>query len=191
MKKSDFLWMALLPVLTLATCADDESGGKKDSDYLKKPEKATVATVNTDHLICPQVAVLQEAQAIHDYGGDKSDEPGQYAAAARMNKIEGDCGYTEKGIDISFTLHMTAVRGKRPGTSKFAFPYFVAIVDPADNVTRRTLMIAHFHFENGEKNTVNDEPLHVFVPLAKEVVQSGPDYRVLVGFKLPENQIAN
>jgi hypothetical protein len=187
MKKAALLWIAFAPFLALAACSSTDDG----VDKIKagdKPEKAKIKEINTDNLICPQVAILREAQKVYDFAGENPD-PAQFVALAQMKSVEGDCGYKEGGIDISFKIHMSSTRGKRLGGGQIDFPYFVAIIDPAENIVRRQVVTAHFQFEGSDRNADHDEALHVFVPVAKENIQSGPDYRVLVAFKLPANQM--
>jgi hypothetical protein len=174
-----FLWMALVPVLALGACASDKSDKPKEE---KKADKPAAEKLSTDNLICPQVAIVQEAQDVQDYGGEKPD-PSQLVGVAHMQAIEGDCGYLEKGIDISFALHMAAQRGNRLGGSQASFPYFIAIVDPSDAIVTQQMMTAHFEFTGMGRRAEADEPLHVFIPLSKEALQAGPNYRVLVGFR--------
>jgi hypothetical protein len=142
--------------------------------------------VRTDNLICPQVAVLREADEEFDYGGEKPN-PGQLVAKARLGKITGDCAYRKKegsetGIDISFKLEALAMRGPRLGGDQVSFPYFLAVVDPSDVVLSRQLMTAQFHFSGDNKVAELAEPLHVFIPLPIKDLPSGPHYRVLIGF---------
>lgn len=181
MKK--FALLAL--VLTLAACAGDDK-----PDEAKKAEneaKTAAPKIKTDDLICPQVAILQEAEEISDYGGEEPD-PSQLVAKARMVSIAGDCSYRKDGIDISFSLHLTARRGPRLGGEQVSFPYFVAIVDPAENIPSRQVVTAQFKFSGLDKTAEDDEALHVFIPLPQKDQLSGPNYRVLTGFQLPKSR---
>jgi hypothetical protein len=142
--------------------------------------------VRTDNLICPQVAILREAEEEFDYGGEKPN-PGQLVAKARLRKIGGNCAYRkregrETGIDIAFKLEVAAARGPRLGGDQVSFPYFLAVVDPSDTVLSRQVMTAQFDFSGGKKVTDTVEPLHVFIPLPVKDLPSGPHYRVLIGF---------
>ena len=186
MKKFGVTGMMLLSLLALAACGSDGDKKAKADESADKPKKEEI---KTDDLICPQVAILQEAQDIQDYGGEKPD-PAQAVAAAHMVKIDGDCAYhkdekkkAKNGIDISFTLHLDAWRGPRLGGNDTSFPYFVALVDPSENILSRQILTAHFTFSGADKKTADEEKLHIFIPLSAEEMQAGPDYRVLVGFK--------
>jgi hypothetical protein len=100
-----------------------------------------------------------------------------------MKSITGDCSYHKDGIDIAFTLHMASRKGPRLGGDQVSFPYFIVIVDPAENILSRQVMTAHFKFSGLDKVSVDEEPLHVFIPLSQTAMLAGPDYRVFVGFK--------
>jgi hypothetical protein len=188
MKKNNNLWLALIPVLTLAACASDKADKPKEEE----PKPAKEAPFKADNLICPQVAILQAAQDVRDYGRE-TPAPSELVASAHMKRIEGDCGYkTDKnhsGIDINFTLHMNASKGPRLGGVQTSFPYFIAIIDPSDAIVSRQTVTASFSFSGLDKKADLDEPLHVFIPLSEQAMQAGPDYRVLVGFQLPKDQV--
>jgi hypothetical protein len=178
----------LFVLLALVACASDDGKSEKPKD-----EPPAKAGLKTDNLICPQVAILQEAQEAFDYGGEKPD-PSQLVAKARMKSIDGDCAYrTDKekgmGIDITFTLHEVAARGPRLGGSQISFPYFIAVVDPSENILNRQTVTAQFKFSGDSKVVEIDEPLHVFIPLSESALPAGPDYRVLIGFKMPKDQM--
>jgi hypothetical protein len=176
----------LLVFMVLAACADSDKAGTPKEAPPPKP-----AEIKTEGLICPQVAILREAEEQFDYGGDKPDAS-QLVAKARLRKVEGDCGYRndkekETGVDISFTLQALAARGPRLGGNQVNFPYFIAVVDPADSVLSRQVMTAQFKFSDDKKVAELYEPLHVFIPVPLKSLPSGPDYRVLIGFLKAEH----
>jgi len=171
-------YLLLLAVLTVAACVSDDD----KSDASKHDKKTDQAKVKTDDLICPQVAILSEVQEKFDYGGEKPD-PSQLVASAKMKSVEGDCAYQATGIDIAYTIHMVAKRGPHLGGDQASFPYFVAIIDPADNIISRQVITATFKFSGADKIAADDEALHVFIPLAQAAQEAGPAYRVLAGFE--------
>ncbi len=167
--------------LALAACASDEE--KPEAE----PEAPPKAEIKTKNLICPQVAVVKEADEAVDYANGEAD-PAKLIAKARLTGIEGDCGYRtgdadESGIDISFTLKSMAMRGpKLPESNKVSFPFFVAVLDPSDNIVTRQTLSAGYRFPGDDKLREQSEQLHVFIPMPEEKLIAGPDYRVLVGF---------
>jgi hypothetical protein len=167
-------------LLALTSCADGED--KPVAPHEEPAAKVAAPKVKTADLICPQTAILRQAEKVSDYGGEAPD-PSQVVAEARMTHIEGDCAYRKDGIDIAFALHMQAARGKRLGGSQTSFPIFVAVVDPADTVLNQQVITAQFEFSGAKRVAELDQNLHVFIPLAESALQAGPDYRVLVGFQ--------
>ena len=100
----------LLLAMTLAACAD--SGDKPVAPKDEVSAKPAKQQSKTENLICPQTAILEQAEKMFDYGGETPD-PSQLVAEARMTAVKGDCAYRKDGIDIAFTLHMQAARGKK------------------------------------------------------------------------------
>jgi hypothetical protein len=174
-------------LLALTACGSDDTSGDKsiDKDKEAKSSSSKDKIDPSKNLICPQVAILQAGEEVFDYGGEKPD-PSQLVAKARMRSIAGDCGYLPNGIDIAFTLHMGAKRGPRLGSGQVSFPYFIAIVDPAENVISRQIVTAQFSFADLDKTAERDDPLHVFIPLSEQSIPAGPAYRVLIGFQKPK-----
>ncbi len=165
--------------LALLGCADGE---EKELDSTPPPQ----AEIRTERLICPQVAILREAESVVDYGGEQASED-QVVAKARLAKIDGDCAYRKdedkpSGIDIQFKLKATALRGPRLGGDSVSFPYFIAVVDPSDKVLSREVVTAKFRFSGSDAGAEIDESLHVFIPMPVMALNAGPDYRVLTGF---------
>jgi hypothetical protein len=176
---------ALVLLLALAACAGSDKPEESKKEVAET--KPAAQKIKTDNLICPQVAILQEAEEVSDYGGEEPD-PAQLVAKARMKSIDGDCGYRKDGIDITFTLHMAAARGPRLGGAQVSLPYFIVVVDPAENILNRQIVTASFQFTGSAAIIDSLEPLHVFIPLPETALQAGPYYRVLVGFQLPKNK---
>lgn len=171
--------------LLLAACAEGEKP-KPEKDI---PAPPSTSAVRVEKLICPQVAILREAQETFEYGV-AATEPANLIAKARMDRISGDCAYRDgdkkgkgSGIDISFEVHGVAERGAGLKDGSVKLPYFIAIVDPADNILARQLLDRTVDFKAAKSTVVWSEPVHVFVPVQKDALISGPDYRVLVGFK--------
>lgn len=163
MKKSAAL--LFLPFL-LAGCASSDEGPKIPRS-------------------CPQVAIVRDLERVLDHGQDKP-VPETFVAGALMRGLDGSCSYKKDGVDISFDLDLAAEKGPRLGGSQIGFPYFVSLVDPDDKIVSKEIMTANFEFPKGGSFVKKAEPIHVFVPLAKDENAAG--YRVLIGFQLTESQ---
>ena len=180
MKPARFLLFAA--VLAIAACSSD-SDKKKDADKTEEPKKAEAPTP-----ICPQVAIVRALETLRDYGHEKPD-PKELVAAARMLNVQGNCAYLPNGIDIKFKLNMQAFRGPRLGGLHTGFPFFVAVVDPDGAVLNKNQLTVDFGFSSEDPLANDEENLHVFIPLAKAAQSAGPNYQVLTGFQLTEEQL--
>lgn len=192
-------WLLILAAcltLGLAACGSDKSD-KPDSDADKSSDSAEnhndkAAKVDDDKSkftpICPQVAIVAPLDHIRDYG-DEKPEPSQLVAEAKLIDLQGTCAYQDDGIDVTYDLNMAARRGPRLGGLHTSFPFFTAVVDPDGNILNKEPMTAEFSFASDEQISRRAESLHVFIPLAKEDQVDGPNYRVLMGFQVPDGQL--
>ncbi|MFA4993757.1 MAG: hypothetical protein WC521_00405 [Bdellovibrionales bacterium] len=171
---------SLLILLALVACSSNKKPEVSEEISMPEPE------IRTDNLICPQVAILRQADEEFDYGGEKPDVT-QFVAKASLKQIKGDCAYRKDeddptGIDISFKVRVSAMKGPRLGGNQISFPYFIAVVDPSDAVLQRQVLTAQFRFTGDSKVAEIEEPLHVFIPVSAKNLITGPSYRVLIGF---------
>jgi hypothetical protein len=186
------LFLSLMLLTSVVACSSDQEKADeaKEQAMNEKKEADAKAAAQTykPKLICPQVAIVRTLGTVRDFGNEKP-EPAQLVAAARMESLAGNCGYQDTGIDIAFTLTFKAAKGPRLGGNKADFPFFVAVVDPSGAILNKDQMTEEFKFKSDEKIADTSEDLHVFIPLPKDKSSTGPDYRVLAGFQLTEDQL--
>lgn len=177
--KKRLILSSLLCFLFLTACADSDQKSEPDPDVVKAPIP-----------ICPQVAIIRDLQNVADYGNEAPD-PSQLVFRAHLKSLEGDCAYIKDkaGVDIGFSLNFVAARGPRLGGLHTSIPYFIALVDPDDKIITKMQMTKEFGFSSSEKITEDSEDLHVFIPITKDKWALGPNYRVLIGFQLNEEQV--
>jgi len=165
MTRTPMIYLLLLG-FSLVGCAGGETAGKS------KP-------------LCPQVAIIRSLEKAEDYANEAPD-PANLVAVAAMNRVEGVCKYEDEGADIDFILSLAAEKGPRLGEGRATFPFFVSLVMPDDSVRAKEIMTAAFAFDGEAKGARLDQPLHVFIPLAKG--EDAASMRVLMGFQLTEQQ---
>jgi hypothetical protein len=178
--------------LFTGACSKDTQQSQEEEEQERQDKEAAEAKAATEtwhpKLICPQVAIIHELDTIRDYGGAQPASS-QLSAASRMQTISGDCGYQDDGIDIAFELDFVAARGPHLSGNRVQFPFFVAVVDPDGNILNKNMMTEEFHFKGDDKTTERSDNLHVFIPMPKDKHPAGPNYRVLAGFQLSEDQL--
>lgn len=191
MRERHPLWSTLLVVmasLLLVSCGSDEPAKQ---DEAKAEEKAAEHKDAASSLtpICPQVAVVRGLDVVRDYGGENPD-PKQLVTAAKLLGIEGDCEYTDEGVDVAFHLNMAALRGPRLGGLQTSFPVFIAVLDPGGDVLNKNQITVGFSFASDSETVNRAEALHVFIPLPRDKRVTGPSYKILSGFQLTPTQEA-
>lgn len=184
------LLAAGLVVLSLGACgSDSDDKDKPDMQDDKQAEHHQADALPKKEIlpICPQVAIVRTLDVLRDYGGEKPD-PSELVFSATMLGVDGECEYTDTGVDMTYTLSLAAERGPRLGGKTMGAPYFVALVAPDGKIISKDRMTATFSFDG---NRVADvaEPLHVFLPLPKDKRDTGPNYQVLMGFQLTDEQL--
>jgi hypothetical protein len=188
------LAFACLLNFTVACSKDTQQAQEEEEEEQQRQEKEAAeakSAVETWHpkLICPQVAIVHELDTIRDYGGAQQPAANQLVAASRMQSVSGDCGYQDDGIDIAFELDFTAARGAHLSGRNVEFPFFVAVIDPDGHILNKNQMTEKFHFKDEDKTAERSDNLHVFIPMPKDQHKAGPNYRVLTGFQLTEDQL--
>ena len=186
-----FALLAFALALPLVSCGSSDDSAKPDAEKSKesekdKPPQAKMAKVDP---ICPQVAVVRSLETFRDFGHE-TPAANQLVSAAKLTGIEGDCSYTDEGIDVAFNVNIVAKRGPRLGGRHVTYPYFVAVVDPDGKILNKNQMAAEINFASDEQTANDAEALHVFIPLTKKKRSNGPYYRVLAGFQLSPEQEA-
>lgn len=189
------VFLVLVVSFALTACGSDDDAkpdaDKQETSKADKDEQKLAALkepkIKAPEPICPQVAVVRGLDLVKDYGNE-SPAPDQLVSAGKMTKIEGDCAYTDEGVDVKFTANMAMKRGPRLGGSHVSFPIFVAVLDPAGTVLNKNQMTVEVSFSSDETVTFHAEPLHVFIPLTKAQKTLGPNYKVLAGFQLSPAQ---
>ncbi|MCL2474090.1 MAG: hypothetical protein FWF23_04225 [Alphaproteobacteria bacterium] len=175
----------LFVLVVLSACSSSTSSLQEN-----KPE------IKLNNLICPQVAILREAKEALYYGNERitgaiSDSESQpLLLKARMFKIDGSCRYDkdgkDSGADIDFTITSAAVREKAGASQKFSLSYFVAVVDPVDEIIFRRLEKVTYKFSSKDRVTEAEDRIKLFIPIPEEKLAVGPGYRVLVGYKVEQ-----
>jgi len=185
------LFLLFPMVAMLAACGHDDPEQEKEKETNKAANKE-IQKEDERLPICPQTAIVRELDEIRDYGRENPIDE-QLVAKATMHSVDGTCEYRdtkkEHGINILFDLSMIAMRGPRLGGLRTTFPYFVAVVDPSGNVLNKNEMRADIHFSSNNEPANVEQSLHVFIPLDKKSWSTGPQYQVLMGWQLTQEQV--
>lgn len=154
-------------VVSLAACANNSD--------VRTPDGAAFT--------CPQVAVVRNLATMSDYGREEAKAE-NLVAKADFGTVAGGCSVEENGIDIRFTVSMSAVRGARLGGDRASFPFFVAVVSPEGKVISKEPMTAEFDFAGGKNAALRTEKLRVHLPSKPQEQAASQQLRVLLGWQV-------
>jgi len=135
---------------------------------------------------CPQTGVLADATYIPIFTGNGIAD---VAALGKLGDITGGCDFDKAGIaalDIKVTF---LARKTKPelDIKKQAFPYFIAILSPDQQILQRQNFSTKVDFDNtGYGVTIEEHELKIPVPSR----EAASGYKVVVGYELSPDQLA-
>ena len=136
---------------------------------------------------CPQINRVGEASRLTRFvpgGHDLTD----VSFEAVVGKVSGSCSDDSGTIDVQMTAEFVASRGPADKTRKAPFNYFVAIVDPNDNILAREQFDTGIDFPGNQTRNSIKEELEQTIPLPQG--RQGSDYRIFIGFVLTPEEVA-
>jgi hypothetical protein len=149
-----------------------------------------VFTVPVESPACPRVAVLADAARIVKFRPGPGRDLTDVLYEGQFRDVTGTCAYDMKRshIDLEFSVDIEVVRGPADATRQVRIEYFVAVVDPNQNILGKEKFTAAFRFEGNANRAVITEDVNPRLPL--QDVKLGPGYAVLVGFQLTADELA-
>ncbi len=144
---------------------------------------------------CPSVTIVGDLESISEFTdmGRPSEET--LVSEATMNVGKTSCVYSPQNnsVAVQVTVNIDSELGPRSKIYKgdqpnFAYPYFIAVTDPGDNIIAKEVFAASIAYESEDEELTHEETLRQIIPL--EDIARGPDYDVLIGFQLTESQLA-
>jgi hypothetical protein len=136
-------------------------------------------------MFCPQVAVLQQAQTLTAFLPGHSDVASQ-VTTAQITGVAGSCALDDNNhLIVKFQAGFTASNGPANNGNTLTLPYFVAIANGEDIVSKTDYTIT-LPFE-GNSSTAQATSKPVKVDLSNE--HASKNIQILVGFELTQDQL--
>lgn len=137
---------------------------------------------------CPDTGLVLGAAQLYDFkaGADKI-EPNRIIAASLEN-YRGACRYDGGQMDFELEVDFSAWRGAMgTGLDRGQFPYFIAVLDPSENVLQRQGFSTTVPLDKTGAG-LKTEKHRLRLPLADAAAAAG--YKVVIGFELTPEQLA-
>jgi len=98
------------------------------------------------------------------------------------------CKYDPKGVTVDLQVAIAGGRGPADRSRIADFDYFVAIIDPQQNIVQKQPFRVRFEFTDNRMRLGMIEELEPRVPLSDAF--EGPKYQLMVGFQLTPDELA-
>lgn len=136
---------------------------------------------------CPRVAIVRDAAMATQFRAGSGRDPSDVVSRAQLANITGGCEYGREGVTVNVDLALVAERGPAMQGAQGSYQYFVAIVDPQEQVVAKREFPTTVDFPGNATRSGSKEELQQFVPLPKG--QGARDWQVLIGFQLTPDQL--
>lgn len=144
-----------LLALSLAACG----GGTPEASYF-----------------CPEPFTVQDAGRLTHFKDGPGRDPRDIAYEASIVGAATKCSLSRNQIDVSLFLRISVSAGPSVGAGRTSIPYFVRVLDSANNVVQSQEFNADFRLTSGNPRGSSQEELTLAVPRAG-------GYRIAVGLK--------
>lgn len=149
-----------------------------------------IFTTPADSPACPRVAVLADAARIVKFKPGQGRDLTDVLYEGQFRDVNGTCAYDMRRghVDLDFSVDIEIARGPAETTRQVSIQYFVAVVDPNQNILGKEKFTSTFRFEGNANRAVITEDVSPRLPL--QDVKLGPGYTVLLGFQLSAEELA-
>jgi hypothetical protein len=137
---------------------------------------------------CPQGIVPADSATVTRFRDGPGRDLTDVIAEGEIVNILVQCRYDKRGVTVDLQVAIAANRGPADRSRVAEFDYFVALVDPEQNILAKEPFRVKFEFRDNRTRLGLVEELEPRLPLAD--VMKGPEYRVLVGFQLTPEELA-
>lgn len=136
---------------------------------------------------CPDVRQVSKLNQMTQYRDGPGRDLTDVVLETRFGEMSGACEYDENSVEVDLLVAIEAARGPANVERTGRFDYFVAITDPQGKVLNKRIFPVELSFERNQNRIRVVEELTQRIPLSN--LRAGPDYRILLGFQIAEDQL--
>ena len=125
---------------------------------------------------CPQPFTVQDAGRLTHLKDGPGRDPRDIAYEASIVGSATKCSLSRNRVDVTLFLRISVSAGPSAGAGRTSVPYFVRVLDSANNVVQSQDFNADFRLTSGNPRGSSQEELTFVVP-----VEGG--YRIAVGLR--------
>jgi len=141
----------------------------------------------TEELPCPDTGLILAASKLTSFNAATAREEDMLVDAT-LGNYRGACRMRQDNLEFMLEVDIAARRGDAGKDLKRAkFPYFIAILDPAENVLQRQGFSTTVSFDNNGSGVTTEK--HI-LRLSLEDKKTVRQHKVVIGFELTPEQLA-
>lgn len=125
---------------------------------------------------CPQPFTVQDAERLTHFKEGAGRDPRDIAYEASIIGSGTKCSLSRNRVDVTLFMRISVSAGPSASTGRTSVPYFVRVLDSANNVVQSQDFNADFRLTSGNPRGSSQEELTFVVP-----VEGG--YRIAVGLR--------
>ena len=137
---------------------------------------------------CPGGVIPSDASKITRFRDGTGRDLTDVIAEGTIQDILVQCKYAKKLVDVDLQIAIVAARGPADRSRVAEFEYFVAIVDPQQNIIAKQPFTIRFEFSDNRTQLGAIEQIEPKLPLPDP--SKGDQYKILVGFQLTADELA-
>jgi hypothetical protein len=138
---------------------------------------------------CPRGVIPADSASVTRFRDGPGRDLTDVVVEGEIADILVQCKYDKRSVTVDLQIAIAADRGPADRSRVAEFDYWVAILDPQQNIVTKQPARVRFQFTGNQTRLgqiLNDfEP---YIPLAD--LKKGPEYQIIVGFQLTEQELA-
>ena len=136
---------------------------------------------------CPRVSLLNEAAKMTLYRPGPGRDLTDVRFEARVHDVNWGCKFNDNRMRVEAMIDIVAQKGPAFEGDRANVPFFVAIIDKAQNIIAKEQFQSDIEFRDGRRRAGVREEIEQTVFLKEK--ESGTDYEIIVGLQLNEQQL--
>ncbi len=136
---------------------------------------------------CPNVALLNDAAKMTRYRDGPGRDLTDVLFEARVQDVKWGCKYADGRVRVEAMIDIVAQRGPAFGGANAQVPFFVAVIDGAQNIIAKKNFDSEIEFRDGRRRAGVREEIDQTVFLQEG--EHGPEYEIIVGLQVTEQQL--
>ena len=136
---------------------------------------------------CPRVALLNDAAKMTRYRDGQGRDLTDVLYEARVQDVKSGCKYADGRVRVEAMIDIIAQRGPAFDGANAQVPFFVAVIDEAQNIIAKKNFDSEVEFRDGRRRAGVREEIDQTVFLKEG--EHGPEYEIIVGLQVSEQQL--